>query len=75
MLINQRAMGTKLLFLAFHIENILLPLRSLKKVTDKLSLGFCSASALNRSDVTNDPRRFAANLRSRPNRQWVKMEK
>ena len=32
---------------------------------------FFSASALNHSDVTNDPRRFAANLRSRPNcRRW-----
>ena len=31
---NQRAMGTKLLLPAFRIENILLQLRFLKKVTD-----------------------------------------
>ena len=34
MLINQLAMGTKLLLQAFRIENILLQLRSLKKVID-----------------------------------------
>ena len=54
---------------------MLLQLRSLKNDTDELALFFASASALNRSDVTNDPRRFAADLRLRPNRQLAKMQK
>ena len=40
MLINQLAVGTKLLLPAFPIENILLQLRSLKTVTEQLSLFF-----------------------------------
>ena len=42
MLINQLAMGTKLLLPAFCIENILLQLRSLKTVTEQWSLFFAA---------------------------------
>ena len=42
MLINQLAVGTKLLLPAFSFENILLQLRSLKTVTEQLSLFFAA---------------------------------
>ena len=42
MLINQLAVGTKLLLPAFRIENILLQLLSLKTVTEQLSLFFAA---------------------------------
>ena len=42
MLINQLAMGTKLLLPAFHIENILLQLLYLKTVTEQLSFFFAA---------------------------------
>ena len=42
MLIIQLAVGTKLLLPAFPIENILLQLRSLKTVTEQLSLFFAA---------------------------------